>query len=433
MTKPNILFVIVDQWAATTADGHQSGAAAPLTPAISRLAAEGTGFGRAYCPYPVCTPARAAMFTGNMPSHTNVIRNHNKDADRVPADLPFMGEIFRDAGYETGYFGKDHSALVACRGFDETGQYLYDGPGYLACGNLWDPLFTRDALSFIERERDKPFFCSLSLINPHDICRIPKGVPREDTTVADLTDRFNWGDDYLRGGKLPGVPKNHDAPPADGMEPSNGGDPGWDEKRWRNYLGVYHLMMENVDWQIGLALDTLQRKGLAENTIVVFTSDHGEHAGAHRMTGKGSLYEESTRVPLIVRGPGIATGRHDTAHGVSGVDILPTLCDLAGLPVPGKADGDSLRPLLEGEDSPAWREAVVCETFQGRMARFGKWKYIRLETPNSVELLFDLETDPGETRSVEDAEALAAGRRFVDDYIGRMGKSIADTRKLFLG
>jgi len=69
----------------------------------------------------------------------------------------------------------------------------------------------------------------------------------------------------------------------------------------------------------------------------------------------------------------------------------------------------------------------------GRMARFGKWKHIRLETPNSVELLFDLETDPGETRSVEDAEALAAGRRFVDDYIGRMGKSIADTRKLFLG
>jgi len=427
MSRPNILFIIADQWAAVTADGRQNDPGKPQTPHIARLAREGTSFGQAYCPFPVCTPARAAMFSGNMPSHTRVINNHNHDADRVPADLPRLGRIFRDAGYDTGYFGKNHSAGVAADGFAETGQYVYDGPGYLACGHMWDPLFTRDAVEFVSRDRSNPFFCTLSLINPHDICRIPKGVPREDTSVADLTDRFNWSDEYLRGGKLPPVPTNHEAPSPEPMLPSHGASPDWDEARWRRFIGVYHLLIENTDWMIGLVLDALHRAGIEENTLVVFTTDHGDHAGAHRLVGKGSFFEESARVPLVARLPGqIAADRFDRDHGVSGVDLLPTFCDFAGLTISQNIDGSSLRPLMQ--DSPEeveWREGVFCELSDGRMVRFGNYKYIRHESPAPAEFLFCLSEDPGETTNLLDAsahrEARQKGRELLEQYDQQMG------------
>ncbi len=377
------------------------------------------------------------MFTGNMPSHTRVVNNHNKDADRVPPELPRLGRVFQNAGYDTGYFGKDHSALIAREGFAETGQFVYDGPGYLACGNMWDPLFTRDAIEFLQRDRANPFFCTLSLINPHDICRIPKGVPREDTSVADLTDRFDWSDEYLRGRRLPAVPANHQAPAPPAMLPTHGTAPDWEQDRWRRFIGVYHLLIENTDWLIGLALDALRRAGLENNTLVVFTADHGDHAGAHGLAGKGTFFEESARVPLVLRWPGrIPADRHDAAHGVSGVDLLPTFCDYAGIDPPQNLDGQSLRPLLEPQDHQTadWREGVVCELADGRMVRFGDYKFIRHETPEPAEILFNLADDPGETRNLRDepahAPALEQGRQLLQAYDQKAGTDIAFTRNL---
>lgn len=173
----------------------------------------------------------------------------------------------------------------------------------------------------------------MSRADPHDICRIPPNIPFAGATAADLTDRFNWSDDFLRGGRLPRLPGNFNAPRDPALPPTHGGAPeDWDEAKWRRFLGVYHLLIENTDHLFGQALAALDRAGLAEETLVVFTSDHGDHAAAHGLVGKGSFYEESARVLLVLRFPGkVASGRRDRRHCVSGVDLLPTIADYAGI------------------------------------------------------------------------------------------------------
>lgn len=155
----------------------------PLTPHIARLAEDGASFERSYCPFPLCTPSRASLFSGNFPCHTRVVRNETR-RETVPPELPRLGRLLRDSGYETGYFGKDHSCGVAPDGFEDGGSIEYDGPGYLNCGNLFDPVFTRDCVEFIQRPREKPFAVVLSLINPHDFCRIPPNIPFVGATAA---------------------------------------------------------------------------------------------------------------------------------------------------------------------------------------------------------------------------------------------------------
>jgi len=428
-TRPNILVLIADQWSATSADGFQSDPHGAATPTLARLASEGTSFRAAYSAFPVCTPARASLFSGNYPCHTRVVGNMPDKApgEITPIELPRLGDRLRDAGYDTGYFGKTHAAGLTT-GFDDLGEYTYAGPGYLACGGIWDPLFTRDAIRFVEKSRSRPFAAVVSLVNPHDICRIPvqqPPIPFEDTSCADLTDRFNWSDAFTRGRDIPPVPANHTAPPLDFMPPTHGTSPDWGEKRWRRFLAVYQQLIENVDWQFGLVLDALERSGQADDTLVVFTTDHGDHAAAHGMVGKGTFYEESARVPLTLRFPGrIAAGRRDESHPVSHIDLLPSLLGLADIPVEGPCDGLDLTPLLEETPGPWNRDAIISETVDGRMVRFGQWKYICWA---GREALFDLAQDPLETRNrIDDSGARSAretGRAHLEAHFAATGSN----------
>ncbi len=434
-SRPNILFIISDQWTASILDNALAGTG-PQIPSLLRLAREGIRFRHNYCTFPLCVPARASIFTGSMPSETMAVSNRKAATPdgRVPSALPRLGRLLHDGGYETAHFGKDHSAGTVSDGIDNFGSKRYDSAGYLADGCLLDPVFTRDAVAFLEREHEQPFFLTCSLINPHDICMTPPTVGTPSRTIADITDVFRWDLTYLRQNDLPPLPANHNAPIPQAMDAmrKHASVPDWNEDQWRCFLASYWLLIENTDALIGQVLVALDRNGLAENTLVIFTSDHGDQSAAHGRVGKGYLFEESARTPLIMRLPGTTTpGVEDKAHFTSGADILPTFCDAAGLDVPKLRFGRSLMPLLRNAEPDDWRPYVACETRDGRMIRFGDYKYIRYENPDRTEFLYDLGNDPGETRNLmDDTEyqaALEQGRRFLDDYYKTIGATIEST------
>jgi arylsulfatase A-like enzyme len=179
-------------------------------------------------------------------------------------------------------------------------------------------------------------------------------------------------------------------------------------EEWRRYRYDYYRLVEKVDREVGAILDALRETGLEGNTLVLFSSDHGDMCGAHQMIQKSVLYDESARVPFIVRPPGghascPGAGRVDGAHLVSnGLDLVPTLCDYAGLDAPEVLAGRSLRALIEGRDVPGWRDHLVLESrldgiqCDGRMVRTERYKYVIYEWGRYREQLFDLQADPGE-------------------------------------
>jgi choline-sulfatase len=192
------------------------------------------------------------------------------------------------------------------------------------------------------------------------------------------------------------------------------------DEQWRYYLYVYYRLVEMLDANIGRILDALEASGQAGNTVVMLTADHGEGAGRHGHVQKWTPYEESVKVPLIFSYPrGIQSGVKDDVHLVSGLDLVSTMCDFAGIPAPPKARGRSLRALLEGKQV-MWREFVAAEMQRvGRMIRTGRYKYVRYEN-DPVEQLFDMKADPWETRNLADearyAAEVAAHRRLLDQW-----------------
>ena len=408
--RPNVLFLIVDQWSGVASDGSGSN---PLlrTPAIDSLAAGGVLFRNAYSGYPLCSPARATLFTGRMPHEHRMVSNAPPSPEPiVPTTMPTLGELFHEAGYETGYFGKEHTGGAAYRGFDEFGSLRFPGAGYLAEGSVLDSVFARDAIQFIRQPRNRPFFATVSLINPHDICypttrdsRIP------GHSVMDAINVFR-GDKYLRGLELPPLPPNLDPVPPASMKQVPPILQPWGEKEWRRYLAVYYLLIENTDWLIGQVLEALRKAGLEGETLILLTADHGDMMGAHHLVQKEAFYEEAARVPFIVSWKGVVPrGRSDGQTLVSGTDVLPTLCDYAGIKTPEEISGKSLKPVITNPRAP-WRDFVVSEAHNGRMVRSARHKYMVYERDGKkLEFLYDLTNDPGETRNIaEDPAASAA-------------------------
>jgi choline-sulfatase len=174
----------------------------------------------------------------------------------------------------------------------------------------------------------------------------------------------------------------------------------WTEDDWRMHHWIYHRLTEDVDKQIGIVLDALRETGLDENTVVVFTSDHGDMDGAHKRVHKSFFYEESARVPFIVAGPGVQSGV-DHKHLISAsLDLIPTLCDFAGVQIPTELAGRSVRSLTTGENIPNWRTAVFSENGRGRMVRTARYKYCWYKTGNPRDMLIDLQNDPGEMKNL---------------------------------
>ena len=355
-----------------------------------------------------------------------------------------LGHLFQSAGYETVYGGKVHLP----RKMDNVERLGYR-------------LLTRDqrqgladaCAEFIKRDHERPFFLFASFINPHDICymainahlRSEGAAPidnRDSNICEEMLDRARNADDLAAfvAAHCPPLPPNHaipDAEPECITEKYANVRPfrayiraNWTETDWRLHRWAYCRLTEMVDREIGTVLDALREAGLEGNTLVVFTSDHGDMDSAHKMEHKSVLYEEAVRIPFIMSYKGrIPAGMVDDTHLVSnGLDLLPTLCDYAGIQVPEGLDGRSLRPLAEGKTVGRWRDHVVAESQNGRMLRTDRFKYCIYDSGAHREQLTDLKTDPGEMNNfAEDPQhkdTLDNHRQLLQAWVERVGDTI---------
>jgi choline-sulfatase len=379
--RPNIIFIHTDQQYGGMLSAH--GEPFVSTPNMDRLAAEGVSFRESYSANPVCCPARAAWYTGRPSTENGVVMN-----DRWPLmrDMPDLGQWMGSHGYRSVYAGKWHVTGRPLRGsFD----VITFGHGI---GEHGDAAVARAAEGFLRSyEGDEPFFLNLGFLQPHDICywlfrnTLPKDeCPYElvDEDLPPLPDSWQYDE------REPEFFRQHWR---DGGAAKHLGN--WKPWQWRYYRWAYARHVEMVDAHIGRVLNSLEDSRFADNTLVVFTSDHGDGHGRHHMFSKMYFYEEAALVPMIVRFPGrTGEGIQDTDHLVSGLDVAPTLCDYAGIEAPPKARGLSLRPLVEGRRAP-WREFLVSEAHRiGRMVRTPEYKFITYEG-SPTEQLFDMRED----------------------------------------
>jgi arylsulfatase A-like enzyme len=402
--RPNVLLIMTDQQqsAALSCAGNPD----LHTPHLDALAARGTRFASAYTTFPLCTPARAALFSGRMP-HTLGINDNNQP---IPEELrsQTLGHLFAGAGYDCAYGGKWHVTQGA----------MQDGFAFERIHGFEDNGLPKASIDFLKRPHERPFLLVASFDNPHNICEHSRDqpLPHGEVPLAPTEE-------------CPNLPPNFAAGP---YEPEALGvyaeqarmfrrRSAYTPERWRLLRHVYYRLVEKVDAQIGQILTALRELGLEENTIVAFTSDHGDMAGAHELNQKHSLYDESARIPLLFAGPGVAAG-HVVDEPVSHVDILPTVCDLANVPSPPGVAGVTLR--LAVEQKPFERDPVVVESAWGseissavattaRAVVTRTHKYVLHDWGANREQLFDRAADPWELVNL----AIEARHKpLVDDY-----------------
>ena len=406
--KPNILFIMTDQQTANALSC--AGNPYVKTPNLDRLAARGVRFTQSYASNPLCVPSRAGLFSSRMPHELGIYGN-TMDAVLSTKGVPTMGELFQSAGYETAYTGKwhVHEAFPAYKGKPIPGfTVLPQGGKDPRQGDKkteekapqCDPYTAEAAIKFLQQPHSKPFLLVVSLLNPHDICEFDSYAGFQKTVPADPAQLPPPRPNLRDTGRLPSELQSE-------LQKGKKKKSEWTELQWRQYLFVYYRLVESSDRLIGQVLDALNQAGLSSNTVVVFTSDHGEMMGSHGLIHKQKLYDESVAVPLIVALPAGVPGV-DKQHLVSGLDLMPTFLDYAGIAAPASLEGRSLRPLVEGK-TVRWREFVVSETFgpEARMIRTGRYKYISFAQGENSEQFFDMEKDSGEMKNLIDNPALA--------------------------
>jgi arylsulfatase A-like enzyme len=401
---PNILFIFTDQQTLKAMSGY--GNPYLRTPNMDALARFGVKFTESYCTSPMSSPARSSLLTGMMPHETGV--NYNEQA--IDSTIKTMGEYFSEAGYQTIWGGKWHlpesypqPTKREVRGFRLL-PFL-EGKQISDLGSLTDGPMTDEVVKFIKGRNKEPFLLAVSLHNPHDITAVPANldsyVPpvimeaapplpfnfnissNEPELLKDIRNRDSYGNEIS-------LTKN------------------FSEEDWRNYLFQYYRLTEKADLQIGKIISALEQRGMDENTIIIFTSGHGEGGASHKWASALSLYEESLKVPFIIcRFDHEAKPVENSTHLVSGLDILPTMMDYAGIELPEGIRGKSLKPVIENPDTII-RKYIVSEmaidpsdsTKTGRMIRDEEYKYMIYSYGRNNEQLFNLKNDPGEMRNL---------------------------------
>jgi choline-sulfatase len=332
-----------------------------------------------------------------------------------------MGQWLQKEGYETIYVGKWHvpeGYATSIPGF----KVLPGGIG--GQGNMGDAAVSRACEGYLyHRTGTAPFLLVASLLQPHDICSW-RMMHLNDPDVLPYPEIAD---------QLPPLPPNFKYDPREPEKIKRRPRPTWSERQWRYYHWSYYRHVEMVDAEIRRILRALDDSGQAQDTLIVFTADHGDGRGRHQWTGKNAPYEESVLVPLILTSPGrVKEGAQDSTHLVTGLDIMPTVCDYAGITAPEKVQGRSLRPLTE-KKPVEWRPFVVAEVQQtGRMLRSPDWKYVAFQD-DPVEQLFDMKNDPWETKNLAGearcAVVLEDHRKMLKEWESRLDRAPAPARR----
>ncbi len=410
--RPNILLITTDQQFAD-ATSCTMGPEYINTPNIDSLAGSGMLFTKAYCANPLCVPNRTSIYTGRYPHEHGKQINSTRPIE--PQEFPNIGMVLRKAGYVTGYFGKWHLPYPFRRSTPEKS-------GYDRTFDSLDYKIATPTIDFIAKNKDKPFFVVFSLMNPHNICQYARSQPLPDGDIGEVPppeqcppapanlDKARNRSDALESvwqARLRAKWRNTDKRMFAPLDE-------WGADDWRKYRWAYYRMVELADKEIGKVLSTLRRAGLEEDTVVIFTSDHGDGIGAHRWAQKNMFYDETARIPMIVSQKGTTkVGASDFLVN-NGIDIMPTICDYAGVKAPDKCRGVSLRQIAEIGKAGSKREYIACSThfvqdlredgkpidLQGRMIRTKDFKYYIFDQGRQPEMLIDMKNDPGEMENL---------------------------------
>jgi uncharacterized sulfatase len=403
-----VLFIIADD---LSCDLGCYGNTIVQTPSLDRLASTSVRFDRAYVQYPLCSPSRSSFLTGLKPESIGVFNNNQSFRKNRP-EVVTLPQLFRQHGVFTAAFGKifHHGALQEksmqdpqswdlhpeikgnSRGSQGESRDLLPLRSFLAFkwiaanGDDEDQLDGRiagEAIKFLEKKGDQPFFLAVGFHRPH----VPLQCPRK------------YFDLYpLESLELPKNLPESFPPSAIPDEAGSDGFASWSDQDRKEFMRGYFACITFMDAQVGKVLDALERLHLDENTIVVFTGDHGYQLGQHGWWSKNTLFEETLRTPLLIRLPG-AKGNGKACNGlVEHLDLYPTIADLCGLPPPSGLDGMSLRPLLE-DPSRSGRESARSmvrrgEEVKGRSIRTDRWRYTEWNEGALGVELYDFKNGP---------------------------------------
>lgn len=432
--RPNVLFVVSDDL--NTMLGCYGDPLAK-TPAIDALAARGIRFDRAYCSFPLCGPSRNSFLTGLYPNATGILANTQIFRQSIPSQV-CMPQAFRQAGYFVARIGKLYHynvpRSIGTDGHDDPASWELElnpagvdrleeepkifslTPGQFGGTLSWyaspepdarhtDGLVAADAEWVLERcgrDRSRPFFLAVGFFRPHT----PYVAPAEPY--------FGWHPEDTMP-VVTGIEEDEaDLPPA-ALGSRHASERKLTDDLRRQCRQAYNASISFMDAQVGRVLAALDRLGLADDTIVVFTSDHGYHMGEHGLWQKRSLFEESARVPLVIAGPGVARAGSIAEAPVSQVDLFPTLAEACGIPAPDNLQGQSLLPILKdhAHQGRGWALTQVTrshnkERFFGYSLRTPRWRYTEWDEGRAGRELYDHESDPRELSNLAEEAAHAA-------------------------
>ena len=414
VSKPNVLFLICDD---LNCDLGCYGHPLVQSPNIDQLAARGVRFEHACCQYPLCGPSRASLMTGLYPDQTLIRRNVIHLRERLP-DVKTMSQMFRDADYFATRIGKiyhyqvpahigtgghddpfswDHTINPIGRDKFEEDLIFSLRPGHFGGTLSWlsaegtneeqtDGVAATEACQLLEQyaETDEAFFLAVGLYRPHTPYVAPKKFfdlyPLEKIRVPEVP-----------AGYLDTLPKPAAKSLTDKKEQVNLAD-----DLARQAIQAYYASITFADAQLGRILDTLQQTGLADNTIVLFTSDHGYHMGEHGHYQKRTLFDNAAQVPLIVVGPGVEAKGQSTTAPTEMVDFYPTLAELSGLTVPRYVAGVSFASVLR-DTAARHRQTALTQLSGGYSIRTERYRYSAWgEKGAKGNELYDHESDPDE-------------------------------------
>ena len=420
--RPNVVVIMTDDHATQMMSAYGSERAS--TPNLDRIAEEGMIFRNSFCTNPLCAPSRATLITGKY-SHSNGQRGNR---DIFDGSQPTLPKMLQHAGYRTAIVGKWHLRSEPS-GFDYwnvlPGQGRYRNPTLIEMGEehrhsgYVSTIITDLAVEWIrDRDRTRPFLLFLHHKAPHG-----QWVPDENHEGLFEDERVprpeSFDDDYAGRAAPIRNATNRLVPDllarwrtwgAELAKEDPGDLAGEELAEWmyQQYVKDYKRVMVSVDENVGRFLDFLEDEGLADDTLVIYTSDNGKFVGDHFMFDKRLMHEESLRIPLAVRYPRAIAAGSETGAFALNVDFAPTILDYAGVAVPEDVQGRSLRPVLEGRQPADWRDSFYFQYFEppgghNVIPHYGvrteRYKLVRHEAGDGVWEFVDLESDPLEYRN----------------------------------
>lgn len=405
--KPNVIFLFADDQRADTIAAL--GNPHIKTPNLDQLVHRGFVFRNAYCLGAnigaVCTPSRNMLMSGRA--------YFRWQGPQAQPDMPNFPTSLKAAGYETYHHGKRGNTSPAIQALFDHNKYVADQEARTngePCQSIVD-----EAIDFLKgRQREKPVFMYLALANPHD-----ERVANEKYMQLYNRDKiplpknykplhpFNNGEQFVRDELLAPLPRTEDDT--------------------RKHLHDYYAVISGMDYHIGRFFAALKELGMYDNTIFIYSADHGLAIGSHGLFGKQNLYEAGMKPPLVFAGPGIPHGESNAL--VYLLDLFPTVCDLVGTSIPDGLDGKSLKPVIEGKQPKVRDTLFLSYRDVQRAIRDDRYKLIRYPQVN-VTQLFDLQADPDELNNLANNPDQADRVKKLTTELERWQKSLGDTAPL---